>query len=554
MVDDHKDIDLFNHIYDKYYKIGLQIRDVDEWDGISVKKFGTERNVKLSGAMREIAEKAISIAHQEKSNYLNFVQEEFDKWDRDVANVLYNLKGTFRRISEECTTLFLGIVYDYADTQRNTYLAIVLSAAGGIVLSILSLIPFIVRAHTSVSNVFKIFLRIAKNEISELIVSSENYLTDTNKHFAALRKQFDAIDFREVQREEQKALEAAAKQNRKTKSQKEEKSNVINESMQKLEEDDQENLTNNSNSNVLTSQLEAMEIKRKEENLTNSSAQSRNVLMMEIVGIILIFVIYFIITIVLRVDYFDDTKTALSLLEKIARRDPFMFGIMFFAKEDFATGSISYDTEHNSTEPLFWKYYHDFMDNEMERESHYRDVAHLFPGLSEVMTRTYSSEFCDAVFDGFSEIKGCLEVYENILAQGLEAATYEVLLELESMYFQLENYLELGRDMAEVILSDVDMLSYMDLHTVYLTLGSKHEFEEIDDHAAALFESIRVFDTYDLAILLVLLVFVILFVFRFFLNQFEFSLWKTKRMLGILPSRYMAIQLNEIKSLIKRIS
>ena len=103
-------------------------------------------------------------------------------------------------------------------------------------------------------------------------------------------------------------------------------------------------------------------------------------------------------------------------------------------------------------------------------------------------------------------------------------------------------------------MNDSDLINFIDLHDGSLTKGTDFEFKELDEHSHILFEEIVMFDTYDFALLLVLLTVIILAAFRFFLNRFEFSLWKTKRMLGILPTKYMAEQISDIKALIKQIA
>ncbi len=145
-------------------------------------------------------------------------------------------------------------------------------------------------------------------------------------------------------------------------------------------------------------------------------------------------------------------------------------------------------------------------------------------------------------------------MFGAIFVHGLESACYEMLMRINMAHYQLENYLNMSMTVGTKMISDESLINYMDMYEGSMEKGTEHEFSELQNHAYLLFDTITSFDTLDFSILLVLLFVVLLIVFRLFLNQFEFSLWKTKRMLGILPTKYMAEQIVEIKNLIKLIA
>ena len=358
------------------------------------------------------------------------------------------------------------------------------------------------------------------------------------------------IDFREIQREEQRLLEEAAKQTRKKV--KEPQTPPSEGDQQKIGEEEQTKL-NSDQKSILSTQLEVIEAKRKEDNMATTSARYRNILLSQIFAIIAIFGIYFIITIALRINYFNNVKLALGILQKVASREPYLSALTFFSKDDFTTGTITYNPD-NKSEPLFWKYYWLQLDNELQKQMIYSSISGLFPDLASVMDITRTNEFCTLIYFTSTEISHCLTMFDGILSQGMEIALNIMMRRVSIAYYNLELTIAAGQNGTGTYLADQEILSLLDLHEADLTSGTLLEFGEVEDHASKLFDAIANFDRYDFAILMILLMLVILVAFRLFLNRFEFSLWKTKRTLGILPTKYMAEHITKIKSLIKRLS
>ncbi len=140
------------------------------------------------------------------------------------------------------------------------------------------------------------------------------------------------------------------------------------------------------------------------------------------------------------------------------------------------------------------------------------------------------------------------------MSEGLANALHGMLRELNGVRLRLENSLRLGQNDSTARLLDPITTTYMDMFEAYVSPATEVIFKELEEHAQDLFDEVRAFDTYDFVILLLLLLIIFTIVFRLFLNRFEFSLWKTKRMLAILPTKYMAEQMDAIRALIPQIS
>ncbi len=414
IIDDHHSISLFKDSYAYYYDHGIEISEVDTWDGTNVTKLGTTEFVTLTVATQKIATKCLDIADFNVESFRNKNMADFDAWDRKVATVLYNCKRTYRLFGEKLTRDFVQFVLNYADSQRTTYLYIVLASAGAVIFAMLSLIPFIVRAHTSVVKVYQVFVRIKKKEYTDLIGLAEEFLEDSNKQFSAIKKKFNDINFKEAQRLEQEAIELAAKKNNgrakaRRGGQVPELPAVITPENKSLQKDEEEESlkAQEMDKAALTSQLEVMETQRKEQSMSASSSRSRNILLAEIVGIAAMFAIYFLVTILIRVNYFAKTKTTMEIVEVIARRKPLLTAVGLFSKEDFTTGTICYDSDTSTrtdciiflveNESLFKYYYWEDLDNELKRESLYDNIEAMFPDLYTVIEELSSSSYCSLI-------------------------------------------------------------------------------------------------------------------------------------------------------------
>ena len=125
---------------------------------------------------------------------------------------------------------------------------------------------------------------------------------------------------------------------------------------------------------------------------------------------------------------------------------------------------------------------------------------------------------------------------------------------IHELYNQFQNELSLNYSKSLYFVSNPDLLSLLDFREYFLSGGTVGLFSVLIQCGYNMFDEIKMFDTYDFAVFTILLILMFTIALRCFLNNFEFSIWKTKRMLGILPTKYMAGQLQEIKSLIKQIS
>ena len=338
LINDNSNKNLFKKIYKLDFEGGrFQIYDVNSWDGNNVEIINEPRDVSLSIGTREMAEKTVAIAHLEASSYGNLTDEEFKSWDRTIANVIYNFKTIFRPLTTEWAVKFTDNIYQYSNTQRNTNLIISLSSACATIISCLVIIPFIFKAQSNVTKVINIFLRIPQDEYLNLIKSANEYIIISNKHFVYIKEQFYNINFKELGKQEQeeelgKELNLSSK--RKSKINKDDSLDPLNPDL-----NDDEEAQNNI---MLASQLEEIEFKRKENNIASSSTKSRNLFTMGIIGIVIMITIYFVVTIIINLSYFNKINSLLAVVEVIIRRKPTLSGLCFYVKEDFSTNHINF--------------------------------------------------------------------------------------------------------------------------------------------------------------------------------------------------------------------
>lgn len=142
----------------------------------------------------------------------------------------------------------------------------------------------------------------------------------------------------------------------------------------------------------------------------------------------------------------------------------------------------------------------------------------------------------------------------GLFIQGMECSLSGMMRGLQKIHWQVENYISLGINASFELTNNSVEINYLDIHEASITFGTGALLDTLVTGAYNLFDTIQLFDTLDFSLLLSLLIVIIVFVFRIFLNSFEFSLWKTKRMLGILPTKYMVGQIEEMKELIRQIS
>lgn len=263
-IDGYHSQSLFSEVYDKYFTGGVDYADIDAWDGIYFTKITQSPKISLSVVSRKIGSICMEVYSVDIDKFINhnMNSSEFAAWDRSIATLIYNCESTLRLVAEDCTNMLLTIVFNYADTQKSTYLIISLCSAGGIIFTMLLLFPFIIRAHTNVAKVYKMFVAIQKKEYGELINSAQNYLEETNKHFSAIKKLFDEIDFKDAQREEEEAMQQVKQKYKEEKRWTEDK----HQKEENKDKEETEKLNKGEDSqDRLSSQLESMDAVRKKE-------------------------------------------------------------------------------------------------------------------------------------------------------------------------------------------------------------------------------------------------------------------------------------------------
>eukprot|EP00826_Nyctotherus_ovalis_P049779 TRINITY_DN6038_c0_g3_i2.p1 TRINITY_DN6038_c0_g3~~TRINITY_DN6038_c0_g3_i2.p1 ORF type:complete len:164 (+),score=38.02 TRINITY_DN6038_c0_g3_i2:332-823(+) len=159
-----------------------------------------------------------------------------------------------------------------------------------------------------------------------------------------------------------------------------------------------------------------------------------------------------------------------------------------------------------------------------------------------------SEKLCEIAYS--KESNDCLTLYNGSFSEGLESVLYKILVQQYYLYRNLSINLEESE--IRVAKYDKRQMNYFDLHEREITHMFNKQYEAADSQVRSLFREVKTFDVYDLVIQLVLTIIAILIVFKVLLNSSELSLWKAKRMVGILPTKYMMEHLQEIEQFIKK--
>ena len=203
------------------------------------------------------------------------------------------------------------------------------------------------------------------------------------------------------------------------------------------------------------------------------------------------------------------------------------------------------------------------LDNELALEHLLNEIQTLYPNIYDYMDSLDKSAYCDLVAYTDPHIVGelalpwvdCKMAYHGLMNKGMQNVIQFLTMKLNSIYYEFESCVRIqNKTRIAELLNGESFAILLDIASSYLNAGVYALFMKASDAGFGLFGEIDNFDTYDFVILTLLLILIFMVALRFFLNNFEFSIWKTKRMLGILPTKYMADQLDEIKTLIKEIS
>lgn len=195
----------------------IKLVNVDKWDGSKVLQYGDTTSLSLTVAIRDLATVLTQVIGIDLNQLKNRSMDPntFAQWDRAVAFVIINIKNALQAPVAKSSDIVLNLIINHCNDEQNTYLEIVLSSAAGVTMSLLILLPFIHRAHTNISKVFNLFFGLQKEEFTELIGSAEAFLTETGKHFSAVIKYFNEIDFRDEDKNVKEAIADASKINKK---------------------------------------------------------------------------------------------------------------------------------------------------------------------------------------------------------------------------------------------------------------------------------------------------------------------------------------------------
>eukprot|EP01022_Parablepharisma_sp_SALTPOND_P008015 TRINITY_DN135076_c2_g1_i1.p1 TRINITY_DN135076_c2_g1~~TRINITY_DN135076_c2_g1_i1.p1 ORF type:complete len:1694 (-),score=130.78 TRINITY_DN135076_c2_g1_i1:1451-6472(-) len=547
--------DLFKSAFEKYDSPdAITLISVDKWDGYAVTQPGMRIHASLGIAVRQIVTKITDVVGLPLESYKErkVSQKSFDKWDREAAFVIHNSIYTLLPILDESSLKIVDLLLNKGNEQEGLFVGVTFGLAGSVIVSLLLLLPFIYRAHRGVVVVFNLFLKLPKKEVRELIKCSEKYQKQVNKHFEAIIKHFNEIDFRDELNAEKDAIIEAGKLGRAKASSRQEKPlevDSIEEENKGLSEEielDQKRIKE---------QLEEMDVKRKIARITAASTGSRNKLMVEIIGMALIFGIYFSITLALRITYFTKMEGIVKILNVIAHTKPLVSYAMMYSIEDFSSQKVTYVDEDNEIAPGFERHFQELLDNELESEILENEINRYFPELSAFKHEMDSDKLCDLIKYEKSYTVSCEEAYHGILTHGFQNCLNQITLEMYTIYNQFLNaHILKDTTYISALLKNIRFTNILDINSVFLSVSARLLVKRIRSEGLMLFSESSTFDTYDFIIFGILLTVMLLAVLSWFLGNFKHSIWRTKRMLGIMPTKYIAGQLDDVKVLIRQIS
>jgi len=551
----HKD-NSFDNAFQQYEsQDSISLMGIDKWDGHNIIAYGPEFKCNLAVAVREIATKINFLTGDRYEEFSAMDDIKFEKWDREAAFVINNIIHKLIGILEDTCHAVLDLAVEKGQSQSQIFIGIAVGVCLSVVATLLVLLPFIYRAHCGVVVVFNLFLKLPREDLVKLIESAQAYQKQVNKHFTAIVKHFNEIDFRDEVNAEKDAIIQAGR-NAKAKAKAGVGQNVEKPETSKEPEDEEDVL----NDRVplqgnLNSQIEELEHKRKIASVTAASTGSRNKLMFEIVGMTIIFGAYFLTFTLLRLQYFDKMDKAMDTLDVLSTTKPLISSVMLFMLEDFTSQETTLLNQDGVIQEAYDRHNTELENNEAEREIFEHEIEENFEDLANFIEEMNTQQFCDVIDYDKELANDCYTACHGLLSKGLENGINQGLLETETLYHKYLNARKLqNTEYLNGLLRQERVEDLFDMNSVYLASGAEHFQEKIDDEGHRLFSEVNRFDLIDLLVFCILMTFMFLVALSWFLKNFKHSMWRTKRMLGIMPTKYIASQLEEVKSLIKQIS
>ena len=136
---------------------------------------------------------------------------------------------------------------------------------------------------------------------------------------------------------------------------------------------------------------------------------------------------------------------------------------------------------------------------------------------------------------------------------GFESAVTQIMLELDLIYARFFNAFEENRDVSDSIKTE-KYIEIVDMSSVFFTNIMKGFTEYTINYSLDFIDSVKSYDTLDLVIFILVIFVVFMIILRLFVIQFKDSIMRVKRMLGIMPTKFIARDLNNVKIAMAQIS
>ena len=191
----------------------------------------------------------------------------------------------------------------------------------------------------------------------------------------------------------------------------------------------------------------------------------------------------------------------------------------------------------------------------LNRESLEGEISRKFPTFSELLNTINSNKLCDMATYSEYVIENCNEAYNNILYFGFQNYLNEATLVMDILYNKYLSALSKDdKDYLDSMLDLSDCIDTLDLTVGYLARISTAFYDVITDYGLDYISQARYFDIIDLILFIILTIGIFLISLRIFLNDFKISIWKAKRMLGLMPTKFIIRNIDKVKAAMKEVS
>jgi PAS domain S-box-containing protein len=512
----------------------LELKEVVSWDDDGVVYSDNVFRASLGLALRQIVTKITDITGVSRKDYhaKTLSEEALGSWNRTMAYILFTSLHVLLPNEPEASIEIVNLVTHKGDKDHLTFIIIVIILVVINGLALITPIPFIFKSHSGTMAAISIFIRLPKEAIRKIINSSQEYKKEMNDNLGDILKSFNRINFQLESDEEKKML--ADKRNKK------EEDNVQEEGTEE---------------EIAKERAMKMNTKRKLNFISISNIGFRNRLIIEIIIVLIIFGIFYAVSVTLKGTYFGRMRNLLKVLDSMIYTAPLITYILVAGQEDFS--------ERKALHVDFWKVekselrrnLDNLIENTVNREHLRRVLTKYFEDVSELI-EILNSEFMCNLTEFYSDIqKDCNQIYNSVLKYGFKNYANQVALEMEVLYNHFIAAVEDNdEDYLKTLIESKSFISLSEANSIFISNIMTTHLNTIYNAGNKIMDKAQTYDTIDLVIFIVFGVIIVLIYFANFLSRFKNSILKVKRMLLILPTKLIAQDLEEIKQILNSIS